>query len=352
MRNITVGSRTIGDDQPSWIVAELSANHNQSLDRAIEIVRAAAGAGADAVKLQTYTADTLTLDCDRDCFRIGGDSLWAGRTLHELYSEAYTPWEWHGRLQQAAHDEGIECFSTPFDATAVDFLESLNVPVYKVASFELVDIPLLQRIAATGRPIIASTGMATMAEIEEAVRTLRSGAGGRELALLKCTSAYPANPADMNLQTIPHMADTFDVVAGLSDHTMGSAVAVAAVTLGARIVEKHFTLRRNDSGPDSTFSMEPDEFAGMVRDIRAVEAALGVVNYTRTADEAKNVQFRRSLFVVEDVAAGELFTPQNVRSIRPAQGLHTRHLSEILGRRAASRIERGTPLSWEHVAQD
>ena len=352
MRSITVASRTIGDDQPAWIVAELSANHNQSLDRAIEIVRAAARVGADAVKLQTYTADTLTLDCDRECFRIGGDSLWAGKTLHELYSEAYTPWEWHGRLQRVAHDEGIECFSTPFDATAVDFLESLDVPVYKVASFELVDIPLLQRIAATGRPVIASTGMATVAEIDEAVRMLRGGAGSQEIALLKCTSAYPANPGDMNLQTIPHMAKTFDVVAGLSDHTMGSAVAVAAVTLGARIVEKHFTLRRSDGGPDSTFSMEPEEFAAMVRDIRAVEAAVGGVNYTRTTDEAKNVQFRRSLFVVEDVEAGELFTAQNVKSIRPALGLHTRHFDEIVGRRAAAHIERGTPLSWDHVAQD
>jgi pseudaminic acid synthase len=348
MDTITIGERTIGRGQPCWIVAEVSANHNQNLTRAIEIIRAAADAGADAVKLQTYTADTLTLDSDREWFRIAKDSLWAGKTLHQLYAEAYTPWEWHQELQAAAHHAGIECFSTPFDDTAVALLESLAMPVYKIASFELIDIPLLRRVARTGRPVIASTGMATIDEIDEAVRTLRQH-GTSEIVLLKCTSAYPAAPADMHLRTIPDMAARFGVLAGLSDHTMGSAVATAAVTLGACVIEKHVTLRRADGGPDATFSMEPDEFAAMVRDIRQTEAALGAVNYARTADESKNLVFRRSLFVTATIEAGEPFTDANVRSIRPGHGLHPRHLDEVLGKRATRRIERGTPLSWDDV---
>jgi pseudaminic acid synthase len=348
---LTIGDHTIGADAPCWIVAEISANHNQSYERAVEIVRAAKRAGADAVKLQTYTADTLTLDSDRPCFRIGGDSLWAGKTLYELYREAYTPWEWHEKLMKVARDEGLECFSTPFDATAVDLLEALRVRVYKIASFELVDIPLLKKVASTGKPVIASTGMASLAEIEEAVSTLRAH-GAVDVALLKCTSAYPASSSDMNLRTISHLAETFGVVAGLSDHTMGSAVAIAAVTLGARIVEKHFTLRRSDGGPDSTFSMEPEEFAAMVRDIRQTESALGVVSYVATPDEAKNIQFRRSLFVAEDVKQGDAFTERNVRSVRPAGGLHPRHLDAVLGKKAACRIERGTPLDWHHIKED
>ncbi|HZR22184.1 MAG TPA: pseudaminic acid synthase [Vicinamibacterales bacterium] len=348
MRSLTVRSRTIDGDAPCWIVAEVSANHNQSFERAVEIVRAAKRAGADAVKLQTYTADTLTLKSDREWFRIGGSSVWAGKTLHELYGEAYTPWEWHGRLMDVAREEGLECFSTPFDASAVELLEQLGVAVYKIASFELVDIPLLKRVAATGKPVIASTGMASLAEVDEAVRTLRDH-GAPAVALLKCTSAYPASPADMNLRTIPHMADTFDVVVGLSDHTMGSAVAVAGVTLGARVLEKHFTLRRADGGPDSTFSMEPDEFAAMVRDIRTTEQALGRVSYEPTADERNLMPFRRSLFVTEDMRPGDVFTEHNVRSIRPAQGLHPRYVDVALGKRARCAIERGTPLAWEHI---
>jgi len=348
MQRIEIGERSIGAGEPCWVVAEISANHNQSFDRAVEILRAAKKAGADAVKLQTYTADTLTLDFDRECFRIGGDSLWAGKTLYELYREAYTPWEWHAPLMAVAREERLECFSTPFDATAVDLLEGLNVRVHKIASFELVDIPLLRKVAGTGKPVIMSTGMASLAEIEEAVTTLREHDAG-PLALLKCTSAYPASPSDMNLRTIPHLAETFDVVAGLSDHTLGSSVAIAAVTLGACIVEKHFTLRRADGGPDSAFSMEPDEFAKMVREIRATESALGHVTYTPTADEARNIRFRRSLFVSQDVQKGDVFTERNIRSVRPAQGLHPRFLDTVLGKRAACAIEPGTPLAWRHV---
>ncbi|HEV3139405.1 MAG TPA: pseudaminic acid synthase [Vicinamibacterales bacterium] len=348
MKSMTIGGRSIGAGHPCWIVAEVSANHNQHFERAVEIVRAAKRAGADAVKLQTYTADTLTIDSDRECFRIGGDSLWAGKTLYELYGEAYTPWEWHEKLMDVARSEGLVCFSTPFDATAVDLLERLRVPAHKIASFELVDIPLLQRVASTGKPVIMSTGMATLAEIEEAVAALRAH-GTTEIALLKCTSAYPAAPMHMNLRTIPDLAERFDVVSGLSDHTMGSAAAVAAVTLGAGIIEKHFTLRRADGGPDSAFSMEPEEFAAMARDIRQTESALGSIAYTPTAEEAKNLQFRRSLFVAKDMAAGETFTEHNVRSVRPANGLHPRHLRAVLGRKAAVRIERGTPLAWNLI---
>lgn len=351
MNRFTVGDRVVGEGAPCWVVAEISANHNQSYERAVEIVRAAKKAGADAVKLQTYTADTLTLDSDRECFRIGGDSVWAGKTLYELYREAYTPWEWHAPLMAVAREEGLECFSTPFDATAVDLLERLNVRVYKIASFELIDIPLLKKVATTGKPVVASTGMASLAEIEEAVATLRAH-GTADIALLKCTSAYPATPAHMNLRTIPHLAQTFDVVAGVSDHTMGSTVAVAALTLGARIVEKHFTLRRADGGPDSSFSMEPDEFAAMVREIRDTERALGHVTYTPTPDETKNIQFRRSLFIAENVRKGDVFTERNVRSVRPGHGLHPRYLESVLGKKAACAIERGTPLTWHHLERD
>lgn len=334
-----------GHTSPVCIVAELSANHNQSPERAEAIIRAAAEAGADAVKLQTYTADTMTIPCDNEYFRIKG-TLWEGRTLYDLYQQAHTPWEWHPRLMALANELGMLCFSTPFDASAVDFLESLNAPCHKIASFELVDIPLLKKIASTGKPVIMSTGMATLAEIDEAVRTLREH-GTKSLALLKCTSSYPALPEEINLRTISHLAEAFDCPSGLSDHTMGSAVAVAAVALGACIIEKHFTLSRADGGPDSTFSMEPNEFKRMVRDIRTVEKALGRVSYTRTQKERESVVFRRSLFVVDDVKAGEAFTEKNLRAIRPGHGLHTRHYQDILGRAAARDIKKGTPLSCE-----
>lgn len=342
-----IADRNIGPGEPAYIIAEMSANHGQSYERAEAIVRAAAKSGADAVKLQTYTADTLTIPCDAEPFRIKG-TLWEGRTLHDLYGEAYTPWEWQPRLAAVARELGVHLFSTPFDATAVDFLEKMDVPAHKVASFEIVDIPLLRCIAATGKPVVMSTGMASLAEIDEAVRALREG-GCTQLALLKCTSAYPAPPASMNLRTIPHLAEAFGVPAGLSDHTLGTAVPVAAVALGACIIEKHFTLSRADGGPDAAFSLEPDEFSEMVRAVRTAEAALGRVNYAVSDKERQSRVFRRSLFVVRDVKQGEIFTPDNVRSIRPAHGLHPRHHDEIMGRRAARDMACGTPLNWDAV---
>jgi N-acetylneuraminate synthase len=312
------------------------------------MIQAAKDAGAHAIKVQTYTPETLTIRCDSAPFKIGGGTLWDGRTLYDLYAEAYMPWDWQPKLKHLAEELGLDFFSTPFDATAVDFLESLNVPAHKIASFECVDLPLLRRVAQTGKPIILSTGMATIQEIEEAVRTLRE-AGGRQLALLKCTSAYPASAEEMNLRTIPDLAERFGVPVGLSDHTLGIAAPVAAVALGACLVEKHFTLSRQSPGPDSTFSLEPAEFRAMVDAISTAEKALGDVTYDVSPNESKSRVFRRSLFVVNDVKAGELFTPENVRSIRPAHGLHPRHLDEVLGRAAARDIARGTPLGWELI---
>lgn len=335
------------DRKNTYIIAEVSANHNGSIERAEAIIRAAADVGADAVKLQTYTADTMTIPCDNEYFRIRG-TLWEGKTLYDLYQEAYTPWEWQPRLKALANDLGMDCFSTPFDATAVDFLEKLNVPCHKVASFEVVDIPLLKKIASTGKPVIMSTGMASLAEIDEAVTTLREN-GTTELALLKCTSAYPAPPEEVNLRTIPHLAQAFNCVTGLSDHTLGSAVAVGAVAVGARIVEKHFTLARADGGPDSAFSMEPHEFRQMVQDIRTVEKALGTVCYDLTPKQKESKIFRRSLFVVKDMKAGEVFTEENVRSIRPGYGVAPKFLCDFLGRKATVSIPKGTPLSWKYI---
>lgn len=339
--------RLIAEDRPTYVIAELSANHNGSLNKALELVRHAADAGADAVKLQTYTADTITLDSDADCFLIKG-TIWDGRRLHDLYQEAHTPWEWHAAIFEEAAKLGIDCFSTPFDPSAVDFLETLSPVLYKVASFEVVDIPLMRKIGSTRRPVIMSTGMATLAEIDEAVKALRD-AGCPQLALLKCTSAYPAPPENVHLRTIPHLAQAFQVIAGLSDHTLGSAVAVASVALGARIIEKHFCLSREDPGPDSSFSMEPAEFREMVDAIRQVEKALGRVNYTLSEKEKVSRSHRRSLFVARDIAEGELITELNVRSVRPADGLHTRHLPEVLGRYATRDLKLGAPFSWDMV---
>lgn len=339
-----VGNREIKLGNPVYIIAEMSANHNQDFDRAVEVVQAAKEAGADAIKVQTYTADTLTIDCDNEYFRIEG-TLWEGRTLYDLYEEAYMPWEWQPKLQQVANDLGLDFFSTAYDASAVDFLKELDVPIYKIASFELVDLPLLRKIAQTGKSVIMSTGMATLAEIDEAVQTLRD-AGCEQLALLKCTSAYPAPPEEMNLRTISHLAKAFGVPTGLSDHTLGIAVPVAAVALGACIVEKHFTLSRDEPGPDSAFSLEPHEFKAMVDAIRVAEKALGEVSYAIMEKQQVSRVFRRSLFVVEDVKMGEMFTKENVRAIRPGYGLHTRYLDEVLGRRAARDIERGSRLVW------
>lgn len=345
---IEINSRKIGTGYPVYIVAEISANHNQKFEHAIELVKAAKEAGADAVKFQTYTPDTLTINSNRPEFSIGGGILWDGKTLYDLYSEAYTPWEWQPKLKEVAESLGLDFFSTAFDPTAVDFLEELRVPVHKIASFEIVDIPLIEKMARTGKPLIISTGMATLGEIEEAVRAARS-AGATQIALLKCTSAYPALPEEMNLRTIPHLAQTFNVPVGLSDHTLGIAVPVAAVALGACIVEKHLTLSRDIPGPDSAFSLEPHEFKAMVEAIRTVEKALGKVYYGVSEREAKSRVFRRSLFVVKGIKAGEVFTEENVRSIRPGNGLHPRYLKDILGRRATRDIPAGTPLAWNMV---
>jgi N-acetylneuraminate synthase len=342
--------RRIGPGCPVYVVAEISANHNRDFAQALRMVQAAKDFGADAVKLQTYTPDTITMRCDGEHFRIGGGTLWDGRTLYDLYAEATMPWEWQPKLKAEADRLGLELFSSAFDASAVDFLEKMGVPVHKVASFELVDLPLIEKMARTGKPLILSTGMATLEEIEEAVKVARA-AGARQIALLKCTSAYPSPAEEMNLRTIPDLAQRFQVPVGLSDHTMGIAVPAAAVALGACIVEKHFTLSRAVPGPDSAFSLEPDEFKAMVDAVRTAERALGDVHYGASGEEAKSRVFRRSLFVVEDVKAGEKFSEQNVRSIRPGSGLHTRHLKEVLGRTAARDIPRGTPLSWELVSR-
>ena len=348
MPSIEIAGRRIGPGEPTYIVAEMSANHNQDFEQAVQILRAASAAGADAVKLQTYTADTLTIPCDNPYFRVEG-TLWAGRTLHDLYAEASTPWEWQPKLKEIAEGLGLALFSTPFDATAVDFLEDMGVPAYKIASFEVVDLPLIRRVARTGKPIIMSTGMATLAEIDEAVHAIREE-GATQLALLKCTSAYPAAPDEMNIRTIPHLAAAFGLPAGLSDHTLGIAVPVAAIALGACIVEKHFALSRATPGPDSAFSLEPAEFTAMVDAIRVAERALGTVRHDPTEQEMASRLYRRSLFVVKDVKAGDIFTEDNVRSIRPGHGLAPKFTPDVLGRRARCDIARGTPLTWSLIA--
>jgi len=344
---ITIGKHAIGADSPVYVVAELSANHNQSFERAAQIIHAAKQAGADAVKLQTYTADTITIACDRPEFRMQG-TIWDGRTLHDLYGEAHTPWDWQPKLKKIANDLGLDLFSSPFDTSAVDFLESINVPAYKVASFELVDIPLIEKMARTGKPLIISTGMASAEEIEEAVQAAQR-AGATQIALLKCTSSYPAPEEEMNLRTIPELSRRFNVPCGLSDHSLTLAVPVAAVALGACIIEKHLTLSRADSGPDSAFSLEPQEFKQMVEAVRIAKKALGEIHFGVSEGEAGSREFRRSLYVVQDMKRGELFTAKNVRSIRPGHGLHTRHLAEVLGSEAACDIKRGTPLSWDVI---
>jgi pseudaminic acid synthase len=346
---LRIGNRNVGPGNPVYIVAELSANHNQDLQRAFSLIDASKDAGADAIKLQTYTPDTITIRSDGEPFQIRGGTLWDGRTLHDLYGEAFTPWEWHAELQQKALSCGMDFFSSPFDASAVDFLETLNVPAYKIASPELVDIPLIQKAAGTGKPLIMSTGMATAEEIEEALASARA-AGAGQIALLKCTSAYPSSPLEMNLSMIPALAERFGVPVGLSDHSMGIAVPIAAVALGACIIEKHLTLSRSVKGPDSEFSLEPHEFKAMAEAVRTVELAIGHPEFRVGEKEKATRAFRRSLFVVADVKLGDVFTAQNVRSIRPGNGLHTRHLAEIIGQRASCDIQRGTPLSWELVA--
>lgn len=343
---IHIGNRVISKDLPCYLVAELSGNHRQSFKEAKRLVRAAAEAGADAVKCQTYTADTLTIDCDKPYFQIKEGSPWEGRSLWELYREAYTPWEWQPELKKVAEQEGIDFFSTAFDDTSVDFLEEMGVQMHKVASFELVDLPLLRKVASTGKPVILSTGMGSLAEIDEAVRTLRE-AGASEIALMKCTSSYPAKPGDMNLRAIPHLEAAFGAPVGLSDHTLEPGVPVAAVTLGACIVEKHFTISRNQPGPDAQFSLEPGEFSAMSSAVSNAHKALGKPRcVVSPAEEASRV-FRRSIFVVRDVQKGEIFTRGNIRVIRPGHGLVPRHLEAVLGMHARRDISRGTPFTWD-----
>lgn len=346
---IEIGKRRIGQGYPVYVIAEMSANHNRDFNRAVRILHAAKEAEVDAVKLQTSTPDTLTIQCDTPEFQITGGTLWDGKTLYGLYAGAYMPWEWQPKLKEIANDLGLDLFSTAFDPTAVDFLEEMDVPVHKVASFEIVDIPLIEKMARTGKPLIISTGMATLAEIDEAVSAAK-GAGASQIALLKCNSAYPAPLEEMNLRTIPHMAKGFGLPVGLSDHTLGIAAPVAAVTLGACIIEKHFTLSRDFPGPDSAFSIEPHELKAMVEAVRAAEKTLGKVYYGVSEKEAKSRVFRRSLFVVKDVKAGEIFTEDNVRSIRPGHGLPPKFLKEVVGKKASCDIKRGTPLSWSLIS--
>lgn len=347
MTNFSISGRSIGPDSPPYIIAEMSGNHNGDINRAFALIEAAKAAGADAVKLQTYTADTITIDHDGPEFIIHG-GLWDGRRLHELYREAHTPWEWHERLFAKAMEMDITIFSSPFDATAVDFLEKLGAPAYKIASFELVDLPLIRKVAETGKPLIMSTGMANAVEIEEAVSAARD-AGNEQLVLLHCVSAYPARPEEANVRTIADIAERFGVVAGLSDHTMGVEVSIAAVALGAAVIEKHFTLARADGGPDSAFSLEPRELAALCSGAKNAWRALGRVHYDRTIGEQDNLIFRRSLYVVRDIASGEVFTEDNIRSIRPGYGLPPKCLDRLLGRRANTDLTRGTALLWEMV---
>ena len=346
--DIAIAGRQIGPGHPPYIIAEMSANHLGQLDRALAIIDAAKKAGADAVKIQTYTADTITIDHDGPEFRIKG-GLWDGRTLYDLYREAHTPWDWHPRLFEHARARGIALFSSPFDLTAIDLLESLGAPAYKIASFELVDIPLIRYAAAKGKPLVISTGMAGMEEIEDAVMAAR-GAGDGGIVLLHAVSGYPTPPEDSNLLRLRMLAERFGALVGLSDHTMGTACAVASVALGAVAIEKHLTLRRADGGPDGAFSLEPEEMKTLVVESRTAFAALGTGRDARAPSESGNALFRRSLYVVRDVAAGEAFTGDNVRSIRPGLGLPPKHLPEVLGRKAARAIKRGTPMSWDLVA--
>lgn len=342
---IRIGSRLIGEGQPTYIVAEMSANHLQDYDRAEAIIRAAKAAGADAVKLQTYTADTITMDCENEYFQIKQGTIWDGTTFYKLYQEAFTPWDWQPRLVKLANDLGMDCFSSPFDFTAVDFMEEMDMPAYKIASFEIRDIPLIRKIAKLGKPVIMATGIAYLEDIERAVRVCREE-GNDQIILLKCTSTYPSPYEDMNIRVIPHMAEVFDCMTGLSDHSMGSAVAVASVALGARMVEKHFTLSRADGGPDAAFSMEPAEFKKMADEIRIVEKALGRVTYQLTEKQERSREEGRSLFVTQDIGAGEVFTPENLRSIRPAFGMAPMYYEEVLGKKARVSIPRGTPMAW------
>jgi pseudaminic acid synthase len=349
-RSIRFGHRFIGANHPPFVIAEMSGNHNGSLERALAIVDAAASAGANAIKLQTYTADTMTLNLrEKEFFISDPKSLWKGKSLHELYQQAHTPWEWHKPIFDRCAAKGVTCFSTPFDLTAVDFLEEIPAPAYKISSFENTDLELISKVAGTGKPLLISTGMASVAELEEAVQTARK-AGCNDLVLLKCTSAYPATPARSNLLTIPHLRELFDCEIGVSDHTLGVGAAVAAVVLGARIIEKHFTLSRKDGGVDAAFSLEPAEFNQLVKEIERAWQSLGKVSYGVNEEEKPSLAFRRSLYCVADIKSGDVITRENVRAIRPGLGLAPKFLPQVLGRRANRDLKRGTPLSWDGLA--
>lgn len=350
-KTIVIDGKSIGEGKPAYTIAEMSANHLQNLERAKQIIRAAKDAGADAVKLQTFRPDTITVDCRGDEFMATPGSPWEGMNLFELYKTAYTPWEWHKELFDYAKEIGITCFSSPFDLTAIDLLEELGAPAYKIASFEINDIPLIRKAAGTGKPIIISTGIAELTDIELALKTCME-AGNSQVILLKCVSEYPTPYEELNLRTISHMKDTFDCMTGLSDHSLGSAVDVAAVALGGCVIEKHLTLRRADGGPDGSFSMEPEEFARMVEDIHNIEKALGKVTY-RLTEKQKNSRGRsRSLYVVKDIRKGDPFTADNMKSVRPGFGLHTKYYEEILGKTAACDLEKGTAMKWRYVKGD
>jgi len=343
---ITIGNRKVGTSETPFIIAEMSGNHNQSLERALEIVEAAAKSGAHGLKIQTYTPDTMTIDLDEREFHISDPkSLWAGKSLYQLYGEAYTPWEWHKPIFDRARELAVIPFSTPFDDTAVEFLESLDVPCYKIASFENTDLPLIRRVAATGKPLIISTGMATVAELDETVRAARES-GCKDLILLKCTSTYPAAADNTNIVTIPHMRELFDCEVGLSDHTLGVGVSVASIALGATVIEKHFTLNRAEGGVDSTFSMEPDEMKQLVTESERAWQALGQVSYGTTDAERGSLVFRRSIYIAEDVKAGDVFTSKNLRCVRPGMGMPPRYYDMLLGRRASQDAKKGTPMNW------
>jgi len=347
---IHISNRIIGDNHPVFIVAEISANHNQKFDLAVDTIKAIKESGANAVKLQTYTPDTITIDCDNEYFQIKQGTLWDGKTLYQLYQEAYTPWEWQPKLKEIAEDLGLICFSTPFDKTAVDFLEDMKVPAYKIASFEITDIPLIEYVASKGKPVIISTGIATLSDIEEAVNACKK-IGNEQIAILKCISAYPAPLEEVNLNTIPNLAETFKTIVGISDHTLGISVPIASIALGAKIIEKHFILDRKLGGPDAAFSIEPKEFKAMVTAVREVEKALGEVTYELSEKVKKSREFSRSLFVVKDIKQGETLTEENVRSIRPGYGLHPKYLRYVLGKRAIKNFKKGTPLSIEMISE-
>lgn len=346
-KKIKIGNHLIADELPAYIIAEMSGNHNMDFERAKNIIAAAAEAGADAIKIQTYTPDTITIDCDDDIFK-AQSKIWEGMTLYKLYQTAYTPWEWQAELRDYALELGLDFFSSPFDHTAVDFLEKLDVPAYKVASFEINDIPLIRRIAETGKPIIISTGIAYLEDIDLAMRTCRE-AGNNDVILLKCVSAYPAPFDEMNLKVIPNMAQTFECITGLSDHSLGTETAIASVALGGKVIEKHLTLKRSDGGPDAAFSMEPKEFKHMVDQIRNVEKALGRVTYELNEKQIENRDGARSLFVVKDIRKGERFTAENVKSIRPNAGMHTKYYDKVLGQTANCDLTKGTPMDWKYI---